>query len=146
MRTFLRYLVILLFLLFFPFIGEKTQLQAQLWGTFQGAVMNLETAEPLSGATILIKGTKFATSSDVDGAFLVRFVPEGTYTVEVSLIGYIKVQQTDVKISGGETVSLLFQLRPTEVLLKEKIEVVAKRPLMDINVPATRTDIRGEDI
>jgi len=146
MKTFLRYLVILSFLLFFPFITEKTQLHAQEWGTIKGEVINFETGDPLSGANIRIKGTKFATATDEEGNFLIRFIPTGVYAVEASLIGYIKVEQKDVEVRKGETVSLSFQLRPTEVLLKESIEVVGKRPLMDINVPATRSEIGKEDI
>lgn len=146
MKRFLRYLITISVLLFFPFIDEEAELDAQQWGTIQGEVTNFETGEPLSGANVMIKGTKFATSTDENGTFLIRFIPTGTYAVEVSLIGYIKVQQTDVEVKQGEAISLSFQLRPTEVLLKEKIEVVGKRPLMDINVPATRREISKEDI
>ena len=146
MRHSCQHFIILLFLLSFAFIGTGAELKAQEWGTIKGEVSNFETGELLSGASVLIKGTKYATSTDEVGAFQIRFVPAGRYTVEVSLIGYIQVQQKEVEVRKGETVNLIFQLRPTEVLLKEKIEVVGKRPLMDINVPATRRDIGKEDI
>lgn len=146
MRHSCRYFIIFLFPLIFAFIDTEAKLKAQEWGTIKGEVSNFETGELLSGANVLLKDTKYATSTDEDGAFHIRFVPVGRYTVEVSLIGYIKVQQTEVEVSKGESVHLVFQLRSTEVLLKEKIEVVGKRPLMDINVPATRRDIGKEDI
>jgi outer membrane receptor protein involved in Fe transport len=146
MKAIFTYLNIVFLLLFFSVISKVGNLKAQGWGTIKGEVSNFETGEPLSGANVLIKGTKYATATDEDGNFLIEFVPAGAYTVEVSLIGYIKVQQKDVEVKKGDTVKLVFQLRPTEVLLKEKIEVVGKRPLMDINVPATRRDIGKDDI
>ncbi len=146
MRAIFTYLNIVFLLLFFAIVNERGNLQAQGWGTIKGEVSNFENGELLSGANVLVQGTRYATSTDENGVFLIKFVPAGKYTLEVSLIGYIKAQQTDVEIEKDETVNLVFQLRPTEVLLKEKIEVIGKRPLMDINVPATRRDIGKEDL
>jgi outer membrane receptor protein involved in Fe transport len=146
MRTYLRYSKHFFFILLILFAGGKAKLQAQERGTIKGEVINFETGEPLSGANVLVQDTKYATSTDEKGIFQLQFIPQGTYTIKVSLIGYLATEQKDVRVEKGETVYLLFQLRPTEVLLKERIEVIGKRPLMDIDVPATRRDIGKEDI
>ncbi|WP_293913005.1 MULTISPECIES: SusC/RagA family TonB-linked outer membrane protein [unclassified Sphingobacterium] len=57
-----------------------------------------ESANPLAGATIKVKGSTIATSSSVSGAFSVE-IPTDAQSLEVSFIGYIT---KDVPISGND--------------------------------------------
>lgn len=66
----------------------------------QGVVKGVVTdkgGEPAMGATVLVVGTKNVTTTDNNGAFTLKNVPQGA-TIRVSLIGY---ERQDVKWKGG---------------------------------------------
>jgi outer membrane receptor protein involved in Fe transport len=119
---------------------------AQGRGNVEGVVTSFERKEALSGATVSIQGTPYITTTDEKGKFIFENMPVGTYRVKVSVIGYITMEQTEVKVEEGKTTKLFFELKATEVPLKEKIVVIGERPVMDINAPATKRDIGKEEI
>ena len=56
-----------------------------------------KNGEPAIGATVLVVGTRNLTTTNIDGTFALKNVPQGA-TVRVSLIGY---NRQDVKWKGG---------------------------------------------
>lgn len=73
--------------------------QQQISGTIKDIKGN-----PIPGATISVKGTVTATSTDVNGQFTLQGIPDGTVLV-VSMIGYLN-QETTV---SGPTVDIVLQ-------------------------------------
>jgi TonB-linked outer membrane protein, SusC/RagA family len=71
--------------------------------TVSGTV-NAKTGEPLSGATISVKGTSVATTTDVDGKFQVQ-VPNANSILIVSYVG-MATQELKVPASGNLSVQL----------------------------------------
>ncbi|MBS9523848.1 TonB-dependent receptor [Litoribacter alkaliphilus] len=59
-----------------------------------GFVTDKETQEPLIGATVQLVGTSYYAIVGLDGSYSVRNLPEGTYEVEVSFVGYQKIRET----------------------------------------------------
>jgi TonB-dependent receptor len=57
-------------------------------GSIKGKVFDKDTKEGLPGANVIIKGTSTGTASDLNGGFTIQNVPPGTYTVQVSYVGY----------------------------------------------------------
>lgn len=53
-----------------------------------GAVKDAQTGEPLTGATVMVKGTNVGTSTDVEGRFLLSGIPAKSISLSVSYIGY----------------------------------------------------------
>jgi outer membrane cobalamin receptor len=53
-----------------------------------GRVLDNNTNEPLTGATIVLEGTNLYSISGLDGTFAIRNVPEGEYQMVVSFISY----------------------------------------------------------
>jgi iron complex outermembrane recepter protein len=70
-----------------------------LKGSFAGSITDAKTGKPLAGASIYITDIKSGTSSDQQGNFILRNVPEGNHLVEVSYIGYSTVVE-NIVISG----------------------------------------------
>jgi hypothetical protein len=99
-------------------------------GKIAGVVRDAENGVPLSGASIIIKGTSIGTSTDEDGEFFILNVPVGTYTVEAKLIGYQTLMQTQVTVLLDLTTPLDFELSSTPVELEKGVTVVATRPLV----------------
>ncbi len=74
--------------------AETTLVQQQ--GVVKGVVKD-KNGEPAIGATVVVVGTRNLTTTDLNGAFTLKNVAEGS-TIRVSLIGY---QRQDVKWKGG---------------------------------------------
>ncbi|MBD5355885.1 MAG: SusC/RagA family TonB-linked outer membrane protein [Bacteroides sp.] len=53
-----------------------------------GTVYDSSTDEPLVGATVKVKGTKIATSTDIDGRFVLQGLTNSDKHLEVSYVGY----------------------------------------------------------
>ena len=56
--------------------------------SLSGSVLDSETKEPLIGATLLIQSTTIASTSDLDGNFLIEDCPKLPFKLEVSYTGY----------------------------------------------------------
>ncbi len=74
-------------------------------GTIKGKVFDKDTKEGLPGANVTIKGTSTGTASDLNGAFTLPSVPPGTYTLQVSYVGYLPKTATVSVSNDGVVVS-----------------------------------------
>ncbi len=58
-------------------------------GSIKGRVLDKDTGDPLPFVNILVQNTGIGTSTDIEGKFTLRSVPEGKQTLRVSCIGYV---------------------------------------------------------
>lgn len=86
--------------------------EAQLQrGVIHGAVLDAETGEPLGRATVVaVSRDTVGTIADIRGRFRLS-LPQGSYRVRVSLVGYRAAEQQLV-VRGGDTVQLAVRLYP----------------------------------
>lgn len=97
---------------------------AQGSGSLRGHVYEKETGEPLTGANVILVGTSLGAASDLDGRFIIRNIPAGTYQVNFSYIGYntftmsVVIQENktieqdvhlEAKTITGETITITAQ-------------------------------------
>ncbi len=75
-------------------------------GTLKGVVK--DNSGPLIGASVIVKGTPFGASTSLDGTYEISLQP-GTYTIEVSYIGY-SASKSETTVRANETTSLDFTL------------------------------------
>ncbi|HYM19375.1 MAG TPA: TonB-dependent receptor [Candidatus Kapabacteria bacterium] len=68
-----------------------------------GNITDEKTREPVIGASVRIVEVDRATRTNKDGKFMIPNIPDGTYTLFVSAIGYAS-SKTTVHITGGEAV------------------------------------------
>jgi len=120
-------------------------------GTIKGVVEDADTEEPLIGANIILKGTGMGATTDMDGFFLIRNVPEGDYSLEASYVGFNEFRETisvgagdvDMEISlkqmvysGSEITILADRAKPRETPVAysnvEKKEIQARLGSRDI--------------
>ena len=88
-------------------------------GTVKGVVKD-EAGEALPGATIKLSGTNYVTVTNNDGYFEMR-VEEGSYTLEVSFIGYETVTKTNVVVTASKALVSNFTLRAGTLLREVNI-------------------------
>ncbi|HEU4551438.1 MAG TPA: TonB-dependent receptor [Chitinophaga sp.] len=144
-RAFLQRAVLVVILVSMGF-GAAFANDEENGGTIKGTVTTSDN-KPAAAVTVLLKGTKKGARTNDDGTFQIRNVAPGTYTVEVSLIGYETVAET-VTIAQQQTVTVQLRLDVSEKSLSEVVvtgaysrfnppssEYVAKLPLKNIENP-----------
>ncbi|MCE1190050.1 MAG: TonB-dependent receptor [Ignavibacteria bacterium] len=94
-------------------------------GKLAGKVVDEATKEPLIGANIVLVNTELGAASDVNGNYYVLNITPGTYTVQISYIGYGKKIFKDVRIVAGITYELNVELSSNYQL--DQVVVTAKK-------------------
>lgn len=123
MKTFYIYLLGAILTLFpgYAFAYELNDTDANIIGH----VTDKDTKEHLAYVTIMLKGTTIGTTTDETGHYFLKNLPEGTFTVEVSSIGY-KTERRTVQLTKGKTLELNFEIGEDHVAL-EGVVVSANR-------------------
>lgn len=126
---------------------------AQEAGFVWGRVMDVNSRYPVEGATVVLAGTLYATTTDEAGRFAIDDVETGDYTVEVIAFGYEPFSRA-ISVADGDVTALelyvvpqavdrrgldLFVLRPD---LTHRVEIDA-RALREAHVTAPPFVLRG---
>lgn len=89
-------------------------------GSMAGTVIDEESGEPLPGANVRVQGENLGAAAAVDGTYEIDNIPEGTYNVVASFIGYRSVTR-QIEIEAGEEVIENFSLLPDYTGLEEVV-------------------------
>lgn len=92
----------------------------------QGRVLDKKSKEPLTGATILVEGSKKAASADIDGNFKLENLIPGKYTLVVSYVSYTTQRIPNVVVEKSKPLTLNVELEDAALQLKS-VQVVAQR-------------------
>jgi hypothetical protein len=111
------------FIILSLFLFSGYQLIAQ--HTIKGVVTEKNTKEPLLGTVIGLIGTSYYTTSGLDGSYVLKNIPTGTYEVEVRFISYETLNQS---ITIESNTQLNFELFSKDFSVGE-IEIRATRDL-----------------
>lgn len=74
-------------------------------GGVTGVVISADDDEPVVGASVMVKGTKTGTSTDIDGKFTISKLPRNAKTLVVSYIG-MKTKQVAIQRGTKMTITL----------------------------------------
>ncbi|MFT3705844.1 MAG: TonB-dependent receptor [Agriterribacter sp.] len=92
-------------------------------GSVSGYVKS-QSGDPVTHATILIKGTKIATTADENGYFILHNIPTGTSVLQVSAIG-IKIFEKKIIIREGKITELNIETESSDKTL-ETVSVIGR--------------------
>ncbi|QIK59113.1 TonB-dependent receptor [Dysgonomonas sp. HDW5A] len=98
-----------------------------------------ENGEPLVSATIVIEGTNYSTLTNDNGEFRFKNLPNGTFKISASFIGYDSKKQ-EVTITDDSRQTIRFDLKVSNTLNEvevfgerhkqpEKLELITRMPL-----------------
>lgn len=106
--------------------------------TLLGKVVD-ENQEPLVGASVLIKELKKGTSADLEGNFQLK-LNKGTYTIQVSYLGYLTKTH---KISILKNEEIVFELSSENNVLDE---VLVSAVRVKADAPVTHSNLTKKEI
>ncbi len=89
-------------------------------GSISGKVANDLTGEALVGATIAIQDSPLHGHSNETGAFYIRELSPGAYTLQVSLLGF-ETQRIAVTVAAGTPVSIDIFMAPKSLNISEVV-------------------------
>jgi len=112
-------------------------------GSITGKVTNVETGEALVGANIVIQGTTLGAATGINGNYIIRNVPIGTYTLKVTFIGYDETT-TQVQVTSGAIATVNIELQE-QIISGATITVLADRA-KPRETPVAFADVRKEDM
>ncbi|MEI9917684.1 MAG: TonB-dependent receptor [Bacteroidota bacterium] len=89
--------------------------------TIKGKLLD-ENKEPLTGANVILDASKnLHALAGLDGSYVIRNIPPGTYTLKVSFIGYQTQEKTITIASESEATIVDFNMTVDAALLSEVV-------------------------
>ena len=131
-------------LVFFVFIFSN--LFAEEKGTISGKIIDAKTKETLPSVNVKVKGTYYGAVTNLDGIFKIQNINIGTYTIEITLIGYKTFQLTGIKVVANEVKNLEIKLEETSLTLEQDVVIIGEKPLFNIEETTTRRITTNEEI
>jgi TonB-linked SusC/RagA family outer membrane protein len=116
-------------------------------GTMIVTVTDRMSGEALTGAqvSVLREGTRQAGgNTNEQGRFLFPGLPAGTYSVQVTYIGYSEGRAADVTVAAGQTATVNISMETTVLSLQEVVVSGVTDPTAGIKLPFTVSRV-GED-
>lgn len=111
------------FLLFFCFLIPSLNIYSQ--SIVSGDITDSLSREHLVGANVYFTGTAFGSVTDIDGKFRIVNVPDGSYKLRISYIGYT-TKFIDVTLSNNTDLKLTVQLQ-SEGVVGDEVVISAQR-------------------
>ena len=109
-----KFTFLILFSLFMPSVFAQT-------GMISGKVTGKNGNEILTGANVIIEGTKLGATADLDGKYTIAKVPEGSYKLKVSFISYNSIVIENVSVKAGQTTKVDVTLEEASATMKEVV-------------------------
>lgn len=114
-------------------------------GKIQGIVYDAYSGEPIPYADVVIANTEMGAATDIDGRFYILNVPSGSYTVEISYIGYQTKRLTDVIVEIDRTTRLEVEIVQTTIEMAP-ITVTSEMPPVQKDYVAATYIVRKSEL
>ena len=112
--------------LLIAFLLVSAFINAQSVGVIEGTVFDKSNNnEPVTFASVTIKGTNISTTTDYRGNYFFKELPAGEYVVEVAFLGY-KTQKQKIKVAEESKSKLDAYLEVTEAINFEALELSSR--------------------
>ena len=109
--------------------------------SLSGKVTADKSSQPLPGATIYISDLKMGTASDANGNFSLKYIPSGTYVLEVGFVGYKNIV-TSITVNDNITKDFILDQSITEesevvVTGSSKATSIRRNPIPIVSISKT---------
>ncbi|HPG72797.1 MAG TPA: TonB-dependent receptor, partial [Bacteroidales bacterium] len=94
-----------------------------LWaqnGTLKGFVYDKINGEPCMFANVSVVGTQLGAATDLNGYFVINNIPQGSYTVVFTYVGYDSVA-INITMAPGKLLSEKIYMNKSSIILQETV-------------------------
>ena len=89
-------------------------------GDITGTVLDSKMSEPIPDVHVIVQQRpNIGTSTDVNGAFLIKGLDVGTYSLQISAVGYVSQVITNVVVTTGRATPVTVKLDETAIQMGE---------------------------
>ena len=113
--------------------------------TISGKVVDSQTGEPLTGANVIVEGTTLGGTANLDGDYVIYNVPDGTYSVRASTVGYQPVMAQHVRVSKTTGAQQTFDLSPESIQTAEVV-IAAERAMVKKDMTSSLSVVSADEI
>jgi outer membrane receptor protein involved in Fe transport len=135
----------LIFLMLISVVMTVSQLWSGTTGKIAGTVTDKATGEALIGANIVVVGTSLGGATDVNGQYSILSIPPGTYSVQISYIGYKTAVVNDVRVFIDQTARIDINLEAAPIEVGETV-VMAERNIIKLDVATSVVAVSSEEL
>lgn len=89
---------------------------AQGDNSIKGFVYEKSNGEPVMFANVFLKGTTHGSTTDINGYFSITRVPDGSYTIMVTSVGYDTIAE-QVSVKGNQILNKKFSIEEASIQL-----------------------------
>lgn len=108
--------------------GAAVWVGAGTTGIISGVVKS-DDGKPISGANIIVAGTKLTTVTDANGYYVVTNVPPGDYEVRAEMVGFATASAGRVQVTMDATTTVGFDLKQ-QAIQETAVTVSRPRPMI----------------
>lgn len=117
---------------------------AQNTGDVRGFVYNQETGEPVIFTNVYLRGTTYASTTDVNGFYSINRIPAGNYVLQSTFIGY-DTTRVDIVVKAGEILNQKIYLKESRLLL-DQVVIEGKKEEKQTDVRTSAVKITPKQI
>jgi iron complex outermembrane receptor protein len=139
-----RYFLALMVLLTLCVLPLQAQMAAPN-GLIQGVVTDSETGERLGGAVVRVEAREIGAVANAQGAFVLRNLATGNYTLLVNFIGY-EARKYTVSVRSGDTTSVTIGLKSQLLRTNDVVVSAGKRVQAAQDVPISISTVGQREI
>lgn len=134
------------FFFFFGLINIDAVAQRAGTGTISGVITESGINEPLPTVSVRIIGSNLGAATDLDGKYTIRNIRPGEYTIEISFLGFKRVQVTGIRVVEGETTEVNQALEEEVYESDQEVVVIGEAPIFDVEKSNTSVTISKKDL
>ena len=132
--------VLLILMIKISFSGMSQRNNATLSGTITD-----QLSKPIYKASVYVLNTNFGASTDAEGKFSIPNFPSGSYTLQISAIGYATLER-EAMVSGSGNETLSIQLNPSTTQLDAVIVSAQKKEESLQKIPFSISSISAQQV
>ncbi|MCD6062676.1 MAG: TonB-dependent receptor plug [Flavipsychrobacter sp.] len=110
----------------------------------KGFVYDRSSGEPMIFTNVVLTGTQFAVQTDVNGYFSFTQIPEGSYTLFTTVMGY-DTSRISITVKPGDLITKKIFLNRADRVLKG-VEVSARKVEKTTQINAGTTSVTAREI
>ncbi|HEY2806517.1 MAG TPA: carboxypeptidase regulatory-like domain-containing protein [Gemmatimonadales bacterium] len=112
-------------------------------GKIEGTVRD-QAGTPIPGATVLVVGSAYSSTSNEQGYYFINNVAAGVMTVRAQFIGYAPSEVRNVRVLAGQTMTVNVNLEQRAVIVGDITVTVEANPIVPRDQVSSKPIVAGD--